>query len=261
MQHNTYKKNLREMFKMTHTFSEREAIRKQMDYIEGERARLWTSYESLLDRLRELDDIDRPSVEFVPVPVETPEPVKEVKVTENIVVNAFENMNEDERKKFATELQNMLTKDVAKIVEVPIAASEVVEVPKHKEDQPIEEYIEENKSIVSLPEEEPKFEYNHAKELAKDMEYKNRNIKNPVRKGNRKGKTKYADLNVVAQYTKVILKDAGIPMKIKVIFEKLAEVNPAYVYKNPYDIIKKLSTIDPRIEKIGNGYYQYNTTN
>jgi len=248
------------MFKMTHTFSEREAIRKQMDYIEGERARLWTSYESLLNRLRELDDIDRPSVEFVPVPVDTPEPSKEVKVTENIVVTAFENMNETERKKFAKELHDIVTANVEERVGEIAAATAVVEVPEHKEDQPIEQYIEENKDIVSLPEEEPKFEYNHAKELAKDMEYKNRNIKNPVRKGNRKGKTKYPDLNVVAQYTKVILKDAGVPTKIKVIFEKLKEINPEYTYKNPYDIIKKLSTIDPRIEKVGNGYYQYNTS-
>lgn len=248
------------MFKMTHTFSEREAIRKQMDYIEGERARLWTSYESLLNRLRELDDIDRPSVEFVPVPVETPEPIKEVKVTENIVVTAFENMNETERKKFAKELHDIVTANVEERVGEIAAATAVVEVPEHKEDQPIEQYIEENKDIVSLPEEEPKFEYNHAKELAKDMEYKNRNIKNPVRKGTRKGKGKYADLTVVAQYTKVVLKDAGIPVKIKVIFKKLAEINPEYVYKNPYDIIKKLSTIDPRIERVGNGYYQYNTS-
>ncbi len=255
------------MFKMTHTFSEREAIRKQMDYIEGERARLWTSYESLLNRLRELDDIDRTTQLDVPtpketfIPVEPPEPVKEVKVSENIVVTAFENMTEEERKKFAQELQNVITKDVPKIISSPneIAAA-VVELPKHKEEQSIEEFIEENKQVVCLKEEEPKFEYNHAKELAKDMEYKNRNIKNPVRKGKGKTRGKYEDLSVVAQYTKVILKEAGIPTKIKVIFEKLAEINPAYVYKNPYDIIKKLNAIDPRIERVGNGYYQYNTS-
>ncbi|ALA13020.1 hypothetical protein TSARBOMBA_90 [Bacillus phage TsarBomba] len=243
---------------MTIVLTEREAILRKMDYIEKERTALWTSYETCLDRLRELDEIDRLATEAEPAPIKE---VKEIKVTENIVVNAFENMTEDERKKFAQELQKMVTKDVAKIVQEPneIAAA-VIEVPKHKADQPIQEYIEENKEVVSLPEEEPKFEYNHAKELAKDMEYKNRNIKNPVRKGNRKGKTKYPDLNVVAQYTKVILKDAGIPTKIKVIFEKLKEINPEYAYKNPYDIIKKLNAIDPRIEKIGNGYYQYNTS-
>ncbi|AOZ61996.1 hypothetical protein QCM8_78 [Bacillus phage QCM8] len=204
---------------MTIVLTEREAILRKMNYIEKERTALWTSYEDCLNRLRELDEIDRLATEATPIPIKE---VKEIKVTENIVVNAFENMNEDERKIFAQELQKMVTKDVEKIVQEPNEiATAVVEVPEHKEDQPIEQYIEENKDIVSLPEEEPKFEYNHAKELAKDMEYKNRNIKNPVRKGNRKGKTKYPDLNVVAQYTKVILKDAGIPTKIKVIFEKV----------------------------------------
>jgi len=252
---------------MTHTFSEREAIRKQMDYIEGERARLWTSYEGLLDRLRELDEIDRPLLEYIVPESETePATIKEVKVTENIVVNAFDNMTEDEKKKFAKELFKSVTRDVATVVESPgeIAAA-VIEAPKHKEDQSIEEYIEENKQVVSLPEEEPKFEYNHAKELAKDMEYKNRNIKNPVRKGKvkdkGKGKGKYADLAVVAQYTKVILKEAGVPMKIKEMFKKLEEVNPGYVWANPYDIVKRLVAIDPRIEKVTNGYYQYNTNN
>ncbi|AEW47704.1 hypothetical protein BCU4_0198 [Bacillus phage BCU4] len=241
---------------MTIVLTEREAILRKMDYIEKERTALWTSYENCLNRLRELDEIDRLATEAEPAPIKE---FKELKVTENIVVNAFENMNEDERKKFAQELQKMVTKDVAKIVQDPneIAAA-VLEVPEHKADQPIQEYIEENKQVVCLKEEEPKFEYNHAKELAKDMEYKNRNIKNPVRKGKSRGK--YADLSVVAQYTKVVLKEAGIPMKIKVIFEKLKEINPEYTYKNPYDIIKKLSTIDPRIEKIGNGYYQYNTS-
>lgn len=244
------------MFKMTIVLTEREAILRKMDYIEKERTALWTSYETCLDRLRELDEIDRLATEATPAPIKE---VKELKLTENIVVNAFENMNEDERKRFAQELQKMVTKDVENIVQKPneIAAA-VIEVPKHKADQPIQEYIEENKEVVSLPEEEPKFEYNHAKELAKDMEYKNRNIKNPVRKGKSRGK--YEDLSVVAQYTKVILKDAGIPTKIKVIFEKLAEINPEYVYKNPYDIIKKLNAIDPRIERVGNGYYQYNTS-
>ncbi|QEG13766.1 hypothetical protein MARVELLAND_244 [Bacillus phage vB_BspM_MarvelLand] len=250
------------MFKMTIVLTEREAILRKMDYIEKERTALWTSYENCLNRLRELDEIDRLATEAIPTPIKE---VKEIKVTENIVVNAFENMTEEERKIFAQELQKMVTKDVTKIIASPgeIAAA-VVELPKHKEEQSIEEFIEENKKVVCLKEEEPKFEYNHAKELAKDMEYKNRNIKNPVRKGKKtgkgKGKGKYADLAVVAQYAKVILKEAGVPMKIKELFKKLEEVNPGYVWANPYDIIKRFVTIDPRIEKVTNGYYQYNTS-
>ncbi|USL89492.1 hypothetical protein vBBceHLY2_00216 [Bacillus phage vB_BceH_LY2] len=76
---------------MINTFSEREAISKMMSYIENERERLWTSYEGYLDRLRELDDIDRATkladkkIEIVRKPEIIPEePVVEILRKEDV---------------------------------------------------------------------------------------------------------------------------------------------------------------------------------
>ena len=72
---------------MNVTFSEREAIKKMMDYIESERTRLWDQYIKLSDRLRELDQIERhvnatmePKVESTATVVKVKEPKKEEEV-------------------------------------------------------------------------------------------------------------------------------------------------------------------------------------
>ncbi|MCB5366918.1 Rok-like winged helix domain-containing protein [Collinsella aerofaciens] len=72
---------------MNVTFSEREAIKKMMDYIESERTRLWDQYIKLSDRLRELDQIERhvnatmePKVENAVAVVKVKDPEKEEEV-------------------------------------------------------------------------------------------------------------------------------------------------------------------------------------
>lgn len=195
---------------MINTFTEREAITKMMSYIENERERLWTSYEGYLNRLRELDDIDRETkladkkIEIVRNPESVPpqEPVKEILRKEDVT--------------------NLKT---------------------------IEEYIEENKDNPIVIKETPK--YNSEIEATKDREYKNRVVKNPVKRG------MFNDLRVVAQYAKTILKEHGKSMKAHDLINQLEEANIKLGSNSKYETVRQIMKYEPTIKRVTHGHYQY----
>lgn len=193
---------------MTVTFSERDAIQRMMSYIEEERARLWGDYKNLLERLGQLDEIDRP-LEAAPIEEET-EPVVEVP--------------EESMK------QNMVSAPIIPMV-----------VPEKSLADVIAELNQEAK------EEAPRFR-KEVEEL-KDKEYKNRKIKNPTRGGGS------ADIAVVAQFAKAILKEAGEPIKTSELIQKLREAD--IKMWSPYSILNQIRKYDQNIENVERGYYQY----
>lgn len=196
---------------MSVTFTEREAIRKMLDYIEAERERLFNQSLNLLDRLRELDGIEGHTL---------PE-----------VAEFVQPLLPDYPDIKACNLED-------------ISLQEVFE--RHTEENPPEELKWEMIPTVETKEDIiPKVEI----EALKDKEQKNRPIKNPTRN------SKYRDVKVIAQYIKVILKDAGVPIKTAELIKRLKETGVDV--SSPYVLIAQATQYEPRIQKAGFGYYQY----
>lgn len=192
---------------MINTFSEREAISKMMSYIENERGRLWTSYEGYLDRLRELDDIDR----------ETKLADKKIEIVRKPEFIPEEPTVEILRKEDVEGL------DTSKV------------------------FLEDNKETPTVHKEETK--YNSEIEASKDREYKNRVIKNPVKRG------MFNDLSMVARYAKAFLQEHGKPMKAQDLINKLEDANIRT--GSPYETVRQVMKYEPTIKRVAHGQYQY----
>ncbi|AMO26016.1 hypothetical protein Blue_194 [Bacillus phage Deep Blue] len=270
---------------MSIVLTERMAILKKMEYLEKERASLLASYDSCLDRLRELDDIDRMSAE-----AHSPNIEKEVQVIKEVKVE-YPKFTKEDAKKIAEEIQELMDKkkeepkpeiemtseqlketllnreqaeDLALLKHVTGAELKITDesietvkvdntdyvsdVPVHKEGQTLQEYFEENKDIleetVEVKEDkpEPKIE-------TVGTDHKNLQMKPALMRGTTN------DNQVVSQFAKVILKDYGIPIKAKLLLEKLREAG--VVMKSPYETLKQIRNWEPGIQKAGHGYYQY----
>jgi hypothetical protein len=210
---------------LTVTLSERAAIERMMGYIEKERERLWGQYTTLLDRLRELDEIERPFVEEVKAPViEIKHVVKEEPEAETEAPEPF-------------------------IEEVAVTAE--VEEKEEVAEEPIEEMESETQSLADIIEQAKEklnsTKPNYIKEIEeiKDRDAKNNPLKN---NGTR-------DVKIVAQFARAILKEKGVPMRTKELIKKLEEAN--INMSSPYVLLNQVRAHDPKIETVGHGYYQY----
>ncbi|QFP93362.1 UNVERIFIED_ORG: hypothetical protein Xoosp15_97 [Xanthomonas phage Xoo-sp15] len=177
---------------MSIVLTERMAILKKMEYLEKERASLLVSYDSCLDRLRELDEIDRMSAEadhvaqvmkeaYAPESKTEPSKKRVVRVGTtrhklsdedleriSIRIGSMFAKHEGEPKIeeiVPPEVMERITEAEQKITDESIVSVKVdntdtvteVSVPVHKEGQTLQEYFEENKEL--LPNiEEPKVE-------------------------------------------------------------------------------------------------------
>jgi len=300
------------LYKMSIVLTERMAILKKMEYLEKERASLLASYDSCLDRLRELDEIDRMSAEAdhvaeVMKQAYAPEPekevIKEVKVEypkltkediKRIAVQVgalFENKKTEPKPEIlmgseqlratladrekAEDLAHMLhitgaemkiTDDSIQMVKVDnsdIVAGDTelddtqeqegINFPVHREGQSLQEYFEENKEVlaemgetVEVKEDKPKEETEKAPvgEASKLLQMK---------KSFMRGTTN--DNRIIAQFAKTILKDYGVPIKAKVLLQKLRDAGVSM--KSPYETLAQIKGYEPSIQRAGHGYYQY----
>ncbi|UXQ88939.1 hypothetical protein Thu_96 [Bacillus phage Thurquoise] len=274
---------------MSIVLTERMAILKKMEYLEKERASLLASYDSCLDRLRELDEIDRMSAE-----AHSPNIEKEVQVIKEVKVE-YPKFTKEDAKKIAEKIQELMDKkkeepkpeiemtseqlketllnreqaeDLALLKHVTGAELKitddsiemvkvdntdyVVDVPVHKEGQTLQEYFEENKEVlpnVEEPKEEVKEDKPEPEVETVGTDHKNLQMKPALMRGTTN------DNQVVSQFAKVILKDYGIPIKAKLLLEKLREAG--VVMKSPYETLKQIRNWEPGIQKAGHGYYQY----
>jgi hypothetical protein len=220
---------------MTFISSERQAILKMIDYIEGERLRLWGENVRLLDRLRELDDIERLKSQ------------PESTIEEDLVEN---------EEKHVTDLTEETEVETATQEEVVETAQETTIEPSGKMSlaEAIDVYNKqveaerENISDTLSP-----FQQNAAfirdLEIMKDVENKRK-----IAKKRKKGK-KYRNTKEVAYEVRTILKDAGRPVKTSDLIEQLKQTGIEIA--NPYTLLTRVKQQDPRIEKASFGYYQY----
>lgn len=107
------------------TFSEREAIKKMMDYIESERTRLWDQYIKLADRIRELDQIESPVNDTIESKIESVAVVKakDIKTKEEVnsegatlelaeFINNYNKENQTTKNKVEYDRQKEILKDI-----------------------------------------------------------------------------------------------------------------------------------------------------
>ncbi|WPF70065.1 hypothetical protein BCVP_CDS0037 [Bacillus phage BC-VP] len=254
---------------MSIVLTERMAILKKMEYLEKERALLLASYDSCLDRLRELDEIDRMSA--VPNPVsETMKQEDEPKVVKRKVlrVHVPTYVKQEQWDVLASQVAQLEQKtELVPVSPKPLnlensdivsgdpeqeetQEQEGLNFLVHKEGQTLQEYFEENKE--SLPNvEEPKEEVKEDKpeEPVVGTDHENLQMKPSLMRGTTN------DNRIVAQFAKVILKDFGVPIKAKLLIEKLRDTG--LVLKSPYETLKQIMQYEPGIQKAGFGFYQY----
>ncbi|QVW28795.1 hypothetical protein [Bacillus phage SWEP1] len=218
---------------MTSTLTERQAIERLMNYNEAERARLYASYETYLDRLRELDEIDRINeqankVEEVKVetferPLVTQEDLeavgKNARDTFEGILNAFNDLKAEfnELKKSEQEEPELVFPISKNLCNEVLQPEPEVDKPKEKPSAGLEpDKLEMRKTLM-------------------------------------RGTTN--DNKVVAQFAKVILKENVEPMKSK---ELVKALNDAGIHMNhPNETLRQIRMHDPSIKNVSHGYYQY----
>lgn len=223
------------MHKMTVTFTERQAIERMMNYIEEERARLYTEYVKNLDRLRELDEIDRMSEQAAKVDEVMSEAYERPMVPQEMVEEANKSARE-EFKKIVPEMMDELKVLIDNIKKEGITIAEPTQPTNlcNEIEQP---------DIPPLNVDEPKEKPSAGLEPDK-LE---------MRKTLMRGSTN--DNRVVAQFAKVILKEHVEPMKSK---ELVKALNKAGIQMNhPSETLRQIRTYEPTIKNVSYGYYQY----
>lgn len=224
-----------------------------MDYIEAERGRLWDEYVKLADRLRHLDDIERPTLP----------PLQFPKDASNAMWFGGKPTGEP------VDLSN---KDYITGTPLPLSSDEPGEgLLFIKTEADVDEFEhaknamnmdDEEKLVVAEEDEEKladlinkyypdddKTDYNAQKEILKDIDFNNRAVKTPTRNSG------YRDIKVIAQYAKAILKEAGIPLKTAELIKRLEDAN--INTSSPYSLMQNIRKHEPNIIMAGRGYYQY----
>lgn len=223
------------MHKMTSTLTERQAIERLMNYNEAERARLYASYETYLDRLRELDEIDRLNEQATKVEEVKVETFERPVVPQELVDEA----NAAAREEFKRIVPEMM--DELKVL-IDNMKKEGITIAEPTQPTNLCNEIEQP-DIPPLNVDEPKEKPSAGLEPDK-LE---------MRKTLMRGSTN--DNRVVAQFAKVILKENVEPMKSKDLVKAL---NDAGIHMNhPNETLRQIRTYEPTIKNVSHGYYQY----
>lgn len=226
---------------MSLTFSEREAIVRMMSYIEEERARLWGDYSKLLDRLRQLDEIDRPITQVVPNPFQlgpsgTYHPPVSKDPNDNLML-----FN-------APQAPTWEPIPVADETPAPPVEKEIEESQQDPETPALngEEYVFSfDDFLKQAKEEEEKPKFTKEIEELKDRDANNNPLKTPSTR----------DVKIVSQYVRAILKEAGRPLKTAELIKQMEEAN--IDTSSPYVLLGQVRNYDPKVENIAHGFYQY----
>jgi hypothetical protein len=203
------------------TFTEREAIKKMMDYIEREKERLSNQYIGLLDRLRELDELEKPLQKVIGGGL--PEGKADTLSSTEIKDKHYNGSP------FLADYSHVRPCNLSEL-----SLDEAIKV--HNEMYAREEELDHEEELI------PKTEI----EALKDKDEKNKPVKTSSQR----------DVKVVAQFIKAILKEAGIPLKTSELIKRLDEagINTS----SPYVLLQQASQYDPKIQKPKFGFYQYN---
>lgn len=231
------------MHKMTSTFTERQAIERMMNYIEEERARLYTEYVKNLDRLRELDDIDRMSEQAAKVDEVMSEAYERPMVSIEDVEQANKNAREEFRKIIPEVMEEIKTYfDKMKEEEKEQRANDFqpknlcneIEQPEISKYEPTPPPLN-----VDKPKEKP----------SAGLEPDKLEMRKTLMRGSMN------DNKVVSQFAKVILKEHVEPMKSKDLIKAL---NDAGIQMNhPHETLRQIKMHEPMIQSAGYGLYQY----
>jgi len=224
------------MHEMTATFTERQAIERMMNYIEEERARLYTEYVKNLDRLRELDDIDRMSEQAAKVD----EVMSEAYERPMVSIEDVEQANKNAREEFRKIIPEVME-------EIKAHFDKMKEEEKEQRDndfQPTNLCNEvEQPDIPPLNVDEPK------EKPSAGLEPGMLQMKKTLMRGTTN------DNKVVSQFAKVILKENVEPMKSKDLIKAL---NDAGIQMNhPHETLRQIKMHEPMIQSAGYGLYQY----
>jgi len=228
---------------MTSTFTERQAIERMMNYIEEERARLYTEYVKNLDRLRELDDIDRMSEQAAKVDEVMSEAYERPMVSIEDVEQANKNAREEFRKIIPEVMEEIKTYfDKMKEEEKEQRANDFqpknlcneIEQPEISKYEPTPPPLN-----VDNPKEKP----------SAGLEPGMLQMKKTLMRGTTN------DNKVVSQFAKVILKENVEPMKGKKLVEALN--NTGIQMKHPHETLRQIMLHEPTIQRVAHGYYQY----
>lgn len=222
---------------MSTTFTERQAIERMMNYNEAERARLYASYEVYLDRLRELDEIDRLHEQATKVEEIKVENFERPMVSIEDVEQANKNAREEFRKiipEVMDELKVLL--DNMKKEEITIAEPTQPKNLCNEIEQPEPEIpptnVDEPKEVTSV-----------------GLEPKLLRMKESLKRGSMN------DNRVVAQFIKVILKEHVKPMRYK---DLVAAIEATGIKMNhPSETIRQAKMYEHTIQSAGHGLYQY----
>ncbi|AEW47481.1 hypothetical protein BCB4_0252 [Bacillus phage B4] len=220
---------------MTSTFTERQAIERMMNYIEEERARLYTEYVKNLDRLRELDEIDRMSEQADTVDKFVTEVYERPMVPQEMVEEANRNARE-EFKKIIPEMMDELKSIVADMKKEGITIAEPTQPTNlcNEIEQP---------DILPLNVDKPK------EKPSAGLEPDKLEMRKTLMRGSMN------DNKVVSQFAKVILKEHVEPMKSKDLIKAL---NDAGIQMNhPHETLRQIKMHEPTIQSAGYGLYQY----
>jgi hypothetical protein len=222
------------------TFSEREAIVRMMSYIEEERARLWEDYSKLLDRLRQLDEIDRPLIKAAPSPF-IPD--------SNIMLFNAPQAPQWEATPIADETSVPPIEEEGEPIEEPQQGSTVEEEEQaqYETSDPAgeNEYVFSFEDYLEKATEENKSKFTKEIEELKDKDAKNNPLKTPSTR----------DVKIVSQYVRAILKEAGVPLKTAELIKRMKEAN--IDTSSPYVLLSQVRNYDNKVENVAHGFYQY----
>lgn len=209
-------------------FTEREAVRRMLDYIEKERNRLFDQSLHLLDRLRELDEIDKPIVK-------EDEPTFEVSKNKLIEEEVHKDIPMQIPMPFMPNFQKY---EPCNLTKLSLPEANIIEKMSLAEviDKINEDHAKEEKAFI------PKTEI----EAQKDKDEK----KKPVKASS------YRDVKVITQYIKAILKEAGVPIRTAELIKRLGETG--IDISSPYVLLQQAAQYDPKIQRPKHGFYQYN---
>lgn len=227
------------MHKMTSTFTERQAIERMMNYIEEERARLYTEYVKNLDRLRELDEIDRMSEQAATVDKVMAEAYERPMVPQEMVEEANKSARE-EFKKIVPEMMDELKVLIDNMKKEGITIADPT--------QPTNLCNEIKQPELPPYQPEPKVDKPKEKPSA-GLEPDKLEMRKTLMRGSMN------DNKVVSQFAKVILKEHVEPMKSKDLIKAL---NDAGIQMNhPHETLRQIKMHEPTIQSAGYGLYQY----
>lgn len=203
------------------TFTEREALKDYLEYIRQELGRLNGEYRTTLDRLARLDEIDNVHPVNLSKQVKVHAPVQEVEDSET---NKPESKSEVETKDESNvkPAEDNSEGSVFKLAELLRKANE-------------------ERGLVET-EEKPSQVNTIVKRIPTTIREKNR-------------ASKYRDVQIIAKDIVSILKEAGVPIKVSEIMEKLKEKGVRT--NSPYSLMDRARKYEPSIKKAKFGYYQY----